>query len=162
MKLRDYCKWEMEISCFQWSWDSNTPVSQTRWDPLPHWKNRPRICVRWEKCPEIYPHWKTTLNSHPHWAGKALKFWESSLDFWALNNKIQNHHQFKKEFSIPIGIWLLHSIPTGLKVLTGSLRQGGINKLTKLAILKTINWRNYHVIRTSQRSPYSESTFFSK
>ena len=83
--------------------DMNIPVSQTPWNPPPpHWKNRPRFCPWWKKYPKIsFPLENYTELSSP--LGKALKFWESSLVFWDVNNRIQNSHPLKaRDFPSPL------------------------------------------------------------
>ena len=78
-------------------------------DPVgtpPHWK-------KWSKIrPRCAPVRKIPWNSIPigkiHWTliptrKKTLKFWESPLDFWTVNNRIWNPHSLRtRDFPSPL------------------------------------------------------------
>ena len=44
-----------------------TPVSQTRWDPLPTGKISRKFVPGEKNTLKFHPHWKTTLNTEPNW-----------------------------------------------------------------------------------------------
>ena len=60
--LTSKVKMEHEIN-----FHKNTPVSQTRWDPLPTGKIGSKFVPGEKNTLKFHPHWKTTLKPHPNW-----------------------------------------------------------------------------------------------